>query len=276
VDRKDWYLDPGQAQVLLEGLRNRQETVRVSFDLGLSERVLSIEEEDRWDRARLQAIASSDCVWQWCGEDWEALEIREDHYLVLRPTEDAPALEIDGITMHRRSGTTPWSGVREWVRALRLRGGETVLDCCGGLGYAAISLIEAGAEAVTSFEIDEDVIRLRRRNPWSRLYERSDRIDRRCGDVGAGVATLADATFQVVLHDPPRLRRAGDLYGRVFYEQLRRVLTAPGGRLFHYTGEPHSRHRPKRIVEGVVRRLEEAGFQRVRFRREWAGVLAYT
>ena len=73
---------------------------------------------------------------------------------------------------------------------------------------------------------------------------------------------------------PPRLARAGDLYGAAFYRQLRRVIRSRGGRLFHYTGEPHRRYRPKRIVEGIVRRLQDAGFRQVRFEKPLAGVLA--
>ena len=81
-----------------------------------------------------------------------------------------------------------------------------------------------------------------------------------------------DAAFDRILHDPPVLELAGDLYGGAFYQQLRRVL-APRGRLFHYVGNPDSPS-GSRVSRGVVRRLEEAGFQDVRLQPDAFGISA--
>jgi hypothetical protein len=64
-----------------------------------------------------------------------------------------------------------------------------------------------------------------------------------------------------VIHDPPTLKLAGELYSGEFYRQLHRVL-ARGGRLFHYIGDPQSQS-GKRTTPGVMRRLQEAGFSKV-------------
>ena len=69
---------------------------------------------------------------------------------------------------------------------------------------------------------------------------------------------LEDSSFDAVLHDPPRISVAGELYGLEFYRELYRVLR-PGGRLFHYVGEP-GKHSNVSYVKGVKRRLEMAGF----------------
>jgi hypothetical protein len=68
--------------------------------------------------------------------------------------------------------------------------------------------------------------------------------------------------FATILHDPPTLTLAGHLYSTDFYAELLRVLK-PGGRLFHYVGDPASKS-GSRTTNGVVQRLEQAGFSSVR------------
>src|SRR5262249_12373838 len=94
------------------------------------------------------------------------------------------------------------------------------------------------------------------------------------GDAFEEVAQFADGAFTCVLHDPPTLSLAGDLYSTAFYRQLHRVLRS-GGRLFHYVGDPQSAL-GKRTTVGVIRRLGEAGFQRVERRPDAFGVVACT
>ena len=86
------------------------------------------------------------------------------------------------------------------------------------------------------------------------------------------IEKFEDDQFGRILHDPPVLELAGDLYGGVFYAQLRRVLTKRG-RLFHYIGNLESPS-GMRVTPGVIRRLEEAGFVDVKRRPEAFGVSA--
>ena len=90
-----------------------------------------------------------------------------------------------------------------------------------------------------------------------------------CFDVIRGFDTGA---FQRILHDPPVLALAGQLYSLRFYEELARVLSIRG-RLFHYIGNPGSRS-GHQTTEGVIRRLRQAGFARIRRAPRAFGVVA--
>jgi predicted methyltransferase len=70
---------------------------------------------------------------------------------------------------------------------------------------------------------------------------------------------LADASFDAVLHDPPRFGIAGELYSQAFYDQLARVLRRKG-RLFHYTGAPNKLTSGRDVPNEVAKRLRLAGF----------------
>jgi predicted methyltransferase len=106
------------------------------------------------------------------------------------------------------------------------------------------------------------VVEAARHNPESQALFEHPKIDFREEDVLEAIGALDGATFDRVFHDPPRLSLAGELYAGEFYVELFRVLKA-GGRLFHYTGAPGEKQ-GKRVREGVMRRLRDAGFERVR------------
>ena len=114
---------------------------------------------------------------------------------------------------------------------------------------------------------------LRTLNPWSpdpEAVENGGRLRLVHADVAQAIGTLADASFDVLLHDPPRFGIAGELYSQSFYDQLARVLRR-GGRLFHYTGTPNRLTSGRDVPREVCRRLEKAGFSA---RPELDGVLA--
>ncbi len=218
------------------------------------------------------AGVKSDAVYTVEGVALRMVEVRSgDVYMRLRvPAPRVHAtLEINGIHMHRVSGVDPWSDTLAKVRAARVRRGDVVLDTCLGLGYTAIASLLRGARLVLSFEIDERVLWVAERNPHSSFLEAREIILIH-GDVVDGVERLPGETFTVVIHDPPRFTAAtGDLYSLHFYRELYRVLK-PGGRLFHYTGKP----RGGSILQGVSRRLREAGFIRVKWVEEAQGFTA--
>jgi uncharacterized protein len=188
----------------------------------------------------------------------------------LYPTDRAPTMLVSGIPMHRIKGIDPLADTDRKLAALRPVG-RRVLDTATGLGYTAIRLASTGAE-VTTIELDPLVLDLARRNPWSAELFGQPRIEQRIGDAAEIVAELPAATFDSVLHDPPMLSLAGELFGAAFYRELLRVLR-PGGRLFHYVGNPAS---PSggRTTKGVARRLAEAGFDPVRTVPDAFGVVA--
>ncbi len=197
---------------------------------------------------------------------------RGSRYMRLRVPGDGvhATLEIDGIHMHRVApGVDPWRDTLAKVRAARVRRGDLVLDTCMGLGYTAIASLLRGARLVVTFEVDEAVIWCAERNPHSQLLDAREAIVVH-GDVVEAVRRLPDEAFTVVIHDPPRFTSAtGDLYSLEFYKHLYRLLR-PGGRLFHYTGRP----RGGSILQGIARRLQQAGFARIRWVDEAQGFTA--
>jgi predicted methyltransferase len=185
-------------------------------------------------------------------------------YYKLKPVarHAAPTLEISGIQMHRAIGIDPWADSRLKVMSLGDIAGARVLDVCTGLGYTAIAEVLRGASRVVTVEADPNVLEISRYNPWSRGLE-DRRVEIVLSDATSFVKGVDSESFDAVLHDPPRISIAGELYGLEFYRELFRVLR-PGGRLFHYVGEP-GKHSNVDFLKGVKRRLEHAGFITVRW-----------
>ncbi|MEM4718243.1 MAG: methyltransferase [Desulfurococcaceae archaeon] len=185
----------------------------------------------------------------------------------------APTIEINGIHMHRISGTDPWSDTILKIRAARVKKGMRVLDTCMGLGYTSIISLNHGAREVYTFEIDPIVKWIAERNPWS--HSLSDpRVKLITADVTRFVTSLPGNYFDRIIHDPPRFtKQTGYLYSYEFYLELNRVLR-PGGVLFHYTGEPH-KHGGPRILKGVKERLEKAGFKIIKYDRKALGFVGF-
>jgi len=183
----------------------------------------------------------------------------EGHYYKLKPVapNTAPTIEIDGIHMHRILDVTPWKDSEIKVKLMSVRKGFRVLDLCTGLGYTAIWALKYGASEVLTVEKDINVLEIACFNPWSRWLE-DKRITIVIEDALKVVKHLADNSFDRIMHDPPRLSLAGELYGLEFYRELYRILKSKGI-LVHYTGQPGYKSR-KDIMAGVKNRLEMVGF----------------
>jgi len=197
--------------------------------------------------------------------------IRGKHFYKLAKTDGAPTLEIDGIRMHRTKNTTPEKDAKDKLKILGLRSGK-VLDTCMGLGYTAIQAHECGAEYVFSIEYEPNVMRIAQLNPWSTKLYTEPTIHKIIGDSFYVVDAFPTGYFDYIIHDPPRHSSAGHLYGQEFYRKLVRVLK-PGGKLFHYTGEPGSRYRRVNIQKGVIDRLGAVGFVDLRYHSQVMGVV---
>jgi predicted methyltransferase len=197
--------------------------------------------------------------------------VSDGGFLKLLPTAGAPTLEIDGVRMHRTVGTPPEVAARVKLDALGVDGGR-VLDTCTGLGYTALEALRRGGVLVVSVERRAGVLRLAGLNPWSAGLFTDGRVSLVLGDSGGMVGGFPGGVFDYVVHDPPRFSHAGHLYAGAFYTLLFRVLR-PGGRLFHYTGEPGSRRRRVDLRKGVMERLRGAGFVGVRWVGEALGVV---
>ena len=169
-------------------------------------------------------------------------------------------VEIDGVRMHQTGLKSPLSDAKDKIRLLMIRKGDRVLDVCTGLGYSALAAANAGAKVVT-VEIDEEVLALAVGNKDSKGLFGNQNIELVVDDAFSYLDDLPDASFGKIMHDPPRLSMAGELYSLEFYKKLFRVLRF-GGLLFHYTGNPGKKS-GKNIPKGVKNRLLEAGFSKV-------------
>lgn len=270
-----------QAAPLLAARRAGSATLDVSPNLGLSVVEVALEPEgvrfpggEHLDWASLERIAAAENAC-FVVEGGQARDIRvfSEHTNWLRtlmPTSGAPTMLVSGIPMHRIKDTDPYRDTLTKIAAVAPITGR-VLDTATGLGYTAIEAAKTAAEVVT-IELDPAALDVARLNPWSRALFEDARIRQIVGDAFEVVRTLDDESFTRVLHDPPWLSLAGELYSLAFYQQLYRVLRR-GGRLFHYIGDPTSKS-GQRTTAGVIRRLMEAGFGRVDRRPEAFGVVA--
>lgn len=191
----------------------------------------------------------------------------------LYPTHSAPTMLVSGITMHRIVDSDPHRDTREKIKAAGRVGGE-VLDTTMGLGYTAIqAALKGSTTAVQTIELDPAVVEICRLNPWSQELFTHPKITRHVGHCWDVIEDeFADDQFSTIMHDPPMLNMAGELYSADFYSELYRVLK-PRGRLFHYIGNPDKKSGAT-VTKGTIKRLKEVGFQRVTPQPRAFGVLA--
>jgi len=263
-----YYLHTLNAQQVLDAIAKGLPSVRISTDLNISEQDFSIidkalvlDDENQLTVDELKRIVKKKQRIYLCSDgDIDPLEDRSSGYYKLAPTAGAPLLEISGVKMHISKGTDPFTSASEMAQQA-VRKGDKVLDCCSGLGYAAIAAHRIGASEVLTIELSRSVMGLRAQNPWSKDLN-NEGIVQRQGSSFELIGTMTDASFDAVIHDPPRFSLAGELYSEEFYSEIYRVLR-PDGRLFHYTGNPHVIKKGSSFVDGVIRRLEAAGFKRI-------------
>jgi predicted methyltransferase len=270
-----------QAVPLLAAHRAGQATATTSPDLGLSSVETQLTEHGvvfpsgetvAWADLERIAAAENQCF---VVEDGmiRSIQVFSETTSWLRslmPTAGAPTMLVAGFPMHRIKNTDPWKDSEAKVAAATpISGG--VLDTATGLGYTAI-LAARTADSVVTVELDPAGLEVARYNPWSRELFENPKIRQIVGDVFEEIQRFPDGAFSRVLHDPPTLSLAGELYSGAFYQQVHRVLRS-GGRMFHYIGDPASAL-GKRTTTGVIRRLVEAGFRRVERRPEAFGVVA--
>lgn len=178
----------------------------------------------------------------------------------LVPTKDAPTIEISGIRMHATKDMTPMEDTKRKIESIvPIRG--IVLDTCMGMGYTAIASSNL-AEFVMTCERDENVLEIAKYNPWSEGLFNNRKISVLKTSVFDEIKIFKSQMFDVVIHDPPRLALATELYSLEFYKQIFRVLKN-NGKLYHYTGSPGSKFRHVNLIGNVSKRLKQAGFKSI-------------
>ena len=255
------YLTKELVEKYLDGKR------KLSLDLGRS----TIEVTDELEGAPLEEV-KGDFVYAWDGKELWKVAVFDNGLYRLRMMKGKPILEIDGLRMHLvKEFEDIFDYSKLVVRELRLVQSDVVLDTCMGLGYTAIAASKK-ADKVVTVELFPAVIAMAKWNPWSReLFERK-RIEvvggKSCFDY---IKETEDEKFTKVIHDPPRFSKAGELYSRELYRELRRICKKDA-LLFHYVG---SMGKKKRDIMGeVANRLEECGWKVLKKKARLQGILA--
>ena len=271
-----------QAEPLLKAKGQGQHSMEISPDLGLTTTIVTLTPEgvvfpqgERLDWQSIAKISNSKVNCYIIENDTirpvQVFSEYTNRVCSLMPTRGAPSMLIAGFVMHRIKDIDPMQDTRRKIATISPVVGR-VLDTATGLGYTAIEASKTAGEVVT-IELDPGVQQIARLNPWSQALFHTSKIQQLMGDAFEVVQTFEDESFSRVIHDPPTLSLAGELYSGAFYQQLYRVLKR-GGRLFHYIGDPGSKASGG-STKGALRRLQEAGFTRVTRRPEAYGVVAY-
>ena len=178
----------------------------------------------------------------------------------LVPTKDAPTIEISGIRMHATKDMTPMEDTKRKIESIAPIHG-IILDTCMGMGYTAIASSKL-ADFVMTCERDENVLEIAKYNPWSEELFNNKKISVLKTNVFDEIKIFKSNMFDAVIHDPPRLTLATELYSLDFYKQIFRVLKN-NGKLYHYTGSPGSKFRHVNLIGNVSKRLKQAGFKSI-------------
>jgi len=279
MNKKTYYLYSETANQILNAMAQKKRQVEISVDLNQSTEVFSLNENSivfdglsNLNVDQLRKISKKENrIFVLKDTELVMLEYWNDGYYKLVPTRGAPTVEINGVKMHRSKDIDPFIDAREKVREV-VKKNHYVLDTCGGLGYTAIWAIRMGARKVLTVEYNETMLRIRKDNPWSGEVF-SPKIEVVEGDAAIIIESLESKSFDSILHDPPRLSMAGQLYGEKFYSELYRVLKEKG-MLFHYTGNPHQARHGNAFLLNAAKRLKTVGFRKVIPREQILGVTA--
>ena len=279
---KQIVLSHFQVESLLVARRAGRPSVGVSLDLGLTTTDVILEDSGirfpdgqslTWQDLETIRASKRGCfvIEENTPRKIQFFSEQTNQLYSLMPTKRTPTMLISGILMHRIKGTDPHADTLEKIKTIAPIAGH-VLDTATGLGYTAIQAAQT-AEHVTTIELDPAALEVARLNPWSQSLFENPKIIQVIGDSFEEIEKLSASTFARIIHDPPMFNLAGDLYSGEFYHHLFRVLQ-PGGRLFHYIGDLASKS-GRVVTKGVVRRLREAGFERVSLRPAAFGVIAF-
>ena len=253
-------IGPLLTQKVHDRLRAGAQTVECSLDLDRSSTTVEVDDSGwSWQGRRFPYLETCKdrTIYHWTGDAFQPVARYTTSLIKLVPTEwGPPTFEIDGIKMLPTAQVSPYADAERKVGLIQPRG-KAILDTCGGLGYFAAWCLQGGARQVLSFEKNPDVLWLRSLNPWSPLAGGALVLEH--GDIAERIVALPDASFDAILHDPPRFGIAGELYSQVFYGQLARVIRRKG-RLFHYTGSPNKLTSGRDVPAEVMKRLKLAGF----------------
>ncbi|MBR9706933.1 MAG: SAM-dependent methyltransferase [Candidatus Diapherotrites archaeon] len=275
------FLTFKEAQVLLQALKSRETEVEISLDLNKS--LTKVNPKDFKD-LKLKKV-KPESIYLVEGTDLKRVLFFDDgESFKLIPTDGAPTLTINGFRMHvlkkfkpasshpkAEPKVLPFKFVEGRVKFMRVPRGSVVLDTCMGLGYTALNSARRAGKVVT-VERSPVVVELCKLSPWSKSLFDNKKIEVREGSVFDEIEEMSTGSFDLIIHDPPTISQAGDLYSLEFYKELLRVGRW-GCRLFHYVGSP-GMSKGVDLQRGVMERLRTAGWSDVSRCKEISGVIA--
>lgn len=258
------------AKTLLKAREAHIKTLLLVYNLGLSKTIVELLSEGVYIDG--QVLSYEELKWVLRDEDAlyilkppgklrkATLFVEGKLYKLIKLAEDkAPTLEVAGIKIHNVKGRDPWSSANMKIEAAGISAGMKVLDVGTGLGYTSISSIMKGASEVWTIEKDVNVLRMAEINPWSKGLENPN-IKKVVGDASKVSKKFESEEFDVIIHDPPPLSHAPEIYSLDFYQELLRLLKK-GGHLNHYIGPSARSDRDLDILLLVSRRLKNVGFK---------------
>jgi predicted methyltransferase len=279
-----YFLTPDTLR-LIEQIRKSQDAAEIELSLDLGRTVLKV----RIGQNKLQIaddilplpdelFRASDerTIFKWrdgSWEKWQFFDKRTGKYYkpVFVEPGKPPTLEISGIKMHVTQNGNPETDTENKLKTLGTIKGK-ILDTCLGLGYTTIySSRISQVEIVFSCEKDQNVLQICRENPWSAELFGNSKIQLMIISADSFVRFVPDNCFDAVLHDPPRFALAPELYSEIFYQQIYRLLK-PGGKFYHYTGNPNQAQRKMPLAQKTLELLTKVGFRKVRL--SYQGVVA--
>lgn len=191
-----------------------------------------------------------------------------NRFYKLNPTKDWPTVSLSSTPMHKVSASTPKQDTFTRMKALGdIKG--SALDTCCGLGYTAIQLAKHCDEVFT-FEKDPNVLEIAKYNPYSDDLFTNKKIKLKVEDIFEEIKKLDKNYFDVIIHDPPTVKYAMELYSLDFYNELYRVLKRYG-KIYHYTPLPQIKTTKRFFPDEVKKRLLKAKFQSVKYVEQCQG-----
>jgi len=266
------YLLKKHVDIIQKAQAKGDERVSLNIDLGYTKKKVSLLLSD-FDGLPLDKIKSKNVYVLNNGEIHQLAMFHDNNYYKLAVHYgEMPTVEISGMRMHmvkHESDLDKFS--KRVINHLLISGSDLVLDTCMGLGYSAMKSSEKAKRVITC-ERSTAVYELAKENPYSTKLFDNKKIEIVIEPI-QDYLKRTDEKFNVIVHDPPSFKMDSYLYSSEFNELLL-SKAAPDCKLYHYTGRPFSRNRPKKIVENLIKRLELLGWKNVEYDDEILGITA--
>jgi predicted methyltransferase len=254
----------------------------MSFDLGITSEKVEMDSKNNQLNVRGEWInffelekMKKEKIYALIGKKFFVAELFDEKtnlYYKLKPTGDWPTVTLSSVPMHRFKHFSPKESAELMVKSIFPVSG-TILDTCAGLGYTSILCANlTNCVKVITFEKDNNVLELAKFNPFSEELFSNKKIELHKESVFEGVKKISDCSIDGIIHDPPTVSFAPDLYSKEFYKELFRVLK-PNKLIYHYCPNP-GKTKGKEFWRSIKKRLAETGFKNINYLEKSSGIAA--